>query len=300
MKLFGKDKEKKSAQPEPEKLPEEKLPEAAESALEAADAVLDAAEPAAEQAADLVLSIDGVEELPSAETPSRDLRGATKTLPDKKEIEEAVALVEADGEKALAEEAPEEAASAAEALVMDAQTEQALREEPPAEKAPVITPDEEEPPAAPEATVPAGDTAEKAPAQEPMAEEKPLSAVSYESVAEAMETAQKEPTGRFARDAIDDETLLAELYALIGDPAKPKPAAPAETPKPRSNIPPRPVARLTPEALKDVPEEYEDVAEEDGSGVPGWLKGLFILVISLLLGAMTFYAVASDVIGEIF
>ena len=58
--------------------------------------------------------------------------------------------------------------------------------------------------------------------------------------------------------------------------------------------------RLTPEALKDVPEEYEDVTEEDGSGVPGWLKGLFILVISLLLGAMTFYAVASDVIGEIF
>ncbi len=40
--------------------------------------------------------------------------------------------------------------------------------------------------------------------------------------------------------------------------------------------------------------------EADTLGVPGWLKGAFILLLSLLLCAMTFYAVASDVIGEIF
>ena len=36
-------------------------------------------------------------------------------------------------------------------------------------------------------------------------------------MAEAAASAQKEPTGRFTRDAVDDESFLAELYTLIGD-----------------------------------------------------------------------------------
>ena len=129
----------------------------------------------------------------------------------------------------------------------------------------------------------------------------PARSVSYESVAEAMKSAQQEPTSRYSGQTVDDESFLAEIYALIGEGAKPKPA---EKPSAESiNTRPvpiaRPAARLTQEALKDVPEEYESVSAEDASGVPGWLKGLFILLISLLLGAMTFYAVASDVLGTI-
>ena len=111
----------------------------------------------------------------------------------------------------------------------------------------------------------------------------------------------------FAQSAVDDESLIAELHALIGDPIEPKPAQrhAAGVPsggvaKPFSPPAPRPKVRITPEALKDVPEEFEDVAEADTMGVPGWLKGALILLLSLLLCAMTFYAVASDVIGEIF
>ena len=100
----------------------------------------------------------------------------------------------------------------------------------------------------------------------------------------------------------DDDALLAELYALIGDRAQPKPnPSPFAVPTTPPHAPPqRPAVRLTPDALKDVPEQYEDVAREDASGAPGWLKGLFILLISLLLGAMTFYAVAADVLGQVF
>ena len=57
---------------------------------------------------------------------------------------------------------------------------------------------------------------------------------------------------------------------------------------------------LNEEQLQNAPEEFEEVLEDDSTGVPGWLKGVFLLLISLLLSAMTFYAVASDVIGEIF
>ena len=135
-------------------------------------------------------------------------------------------------------------------------------------------------------------------APEEPAEAEQLASVSYESVAKAMETAQKEPTGRFSRDAIDDETLLSELYALIGGPSKPQsPAAESVKPAP---APQKPAARITPETLQALPEEPEELAEEDAVGNPGWLKGVFILLISLLLSAMTCYAVASDVIGKIF
>lgn len=136
-------------------------------------------------------------------------------------------------------------------------------------------------------------------------EAEPLVSLTYESMAEAAETARKESTGRFNRDAVDDETFLAELYTLIGDGEKPKtekPAAPVAAPS-RTAAPtttPRPAGRITPEKLQAAPEEYEDLLEDDEVGVPGWLKGAFLLLISLLLGAMTFYAVATDVIGKIF
>ena len=116
----------------------------------------------------------------------------------------------------------------------------------------------------------------------------------------------KEPASHFSRDAVDDDALLAELHALIGDPGKPQAVAGRQTssftpPSPRRVVPaPRPMARITPDALKDGPEEYEEIAEADTMSIPGWIKGLFILLISLLLGAMTIYAVASDVIGKLF
>ena len=128
-----------------------------------------------------------------------------------------------------------------------------------------------------------------------------LSSVSYQSVAKAVVDAQKEPTGRFSRDAVDDETLLAELYALIGDGTRVKPIQHSEETAPEHPAQPvRPVARLTQDDLQAAPEIYEDVQEDDAGGVPGWLKGSFILLISLLLSAMTFYAVASDLLGKIF
>ncbi len=159
---------------------------------------------------------------------------------------------------------------------------------------------------------------EAAPAETPAEEKKPektaeapnksepLSAVSYASMAHAVQEAKKEPTGRFSRDAVDDETLLAELHALIGDtepskPAQSRTSSPFAASRKSSVTPePRPVARITPDALKNVPEDYEEVMEADTMGVPGWVKGIFILLISLLLGAMTFYAVASDVLGKVF
>ena len=137
--------------------------------------------------------------------------------------------------------------------------------------------------------------------EKPEAVKKPANAVSYASMAEAVVNAKKESTGRFSRDAVDDDTLLQELYALIGDGSQPKTAKRGEehtTPRPVQPV--RPAARLTPEDLQAAPEIYEDVLEEDAGGVSGWLKGSFILLISLLLSAMTFYAVASDLLGKIF
>lgn len=141
----------------------------------------------------------------------------------------------------------------------------------------------------------------------------PINHVSFASMAQAVEEVKKEPTGRFSRDAFDDEKLLAELHALIGDPVKPKPmpqrtAAPVSTRPAPLTAPaqltapaPRPAARITQETLNNIPDDdYDDLLESDNSGVPGWVKGIFILLVSLLVGAMTFYAVATDVIGKIF
>ena len=181
-----------------------------------------------------------------------------------------------------------------------------------AQKAPSVgggVPDAPRTPEAPKAPsveggVPDAPRASDAPrTPEPEKPAQPLTGVSFESMAQAVETAKKEPTGRFDRDAVDDETLLAELYALIGDKREsPKPVpAPQEPEKPeiRGSVP-RPAPRIRPEDLESLDEVESSVIEEDFTGVPGWIKGAFLLLLSLLLSAMTFYAVASDVVGKIF
>lgn len=277
MKLFGRDKEKNAD----ELLPEEQLSEE----------LAEAAAPIADGTTPFVMNIEGLDPIrEEKEETVAGLRGATRTLPGKEQIEEAIEA---------AEEAPAPAEDAAPAPNPDSTPEEnpapalesILKAEPAAGEKPVPEP---EPASTPEPA-----TAPRAEKEEAPKEEK-LSSVSYASVAQAMVNAKKEPTGRFDRDAMDDDTLLAELYALIGDRNTKKPAAEKETPAPVQTKPtPRPAARITPETLQAAPEEFIEV-EEDTSGVPGWLKGVFILLISLLLSAMTFYAVASDVIGKIF
>ena len=115
-----------------------------------------------------------------------------------------------------------------------------------------------------------------------------------------------EPEANAEAAAVDDEKLLAELHMLIGDPVKPKPVqsrsgvSPAGPGSPLTAPKPRPVARITPDTLKNVSDDYDELGEADTMGVPGWIKGAFILLLSLLVGAMTLYAVASDLLGEIF
>ena len=47
-------------------------------------------------------------------------------------------------------------------------------------------------------------------------------------------------------------------------------------------------------------DDYESEEVEELHGAPGWLKGVFLLLVSLLLGGMTFYAVATDLMGKLF
>ena len=232
------------------------------------------------------------------------LKTATDEIPVHEIAEMVDRLIEEPTEAAPAEEpAPETAAEEADASEPEAPAEEVVEDQS-AEAA-----DEE--PEMPEASE-APEMTESSSSSEPSEEsetpetpaEQPLASMTYESVAEAIENAAKEPTGRFSRDVVDDETLLAELYALIGDPdkkTKPAPitAAAGENPVP-SRPAPRPGTRITPQDLQAAPEEFEELQEDDSVGVPGWLKGVFILLIALLLSAMTIYAVASDVIGEIF
>ena len=124
--------------------------------------------------------------------------------------------------------------------------------------------------------------------------EEPAPSVSYESMAEAAERVKAESTD----SNLDDDTLLEELYALIGDGKKAPVRHDAEA-TPVKQVQPEP-AKITPEDLKDVPEEQEEDLEQDTAGVPGWVKGIFLLLISLLLGGMTLYAVAADVLGKVF
>ncbi|MBR6118814.1 MAG: hypothetical protein IKQ04_00665 [Oscillospiraceae bacterium] len=248
-------------------------PEGEQTAPEQEELVLDieglAAKPEPEQ--DLTIKTD-TSELPA---PAELAEIATEQSPE--EHDSAAELAEIATEQSLEEQ--DSAAEVAELMQqMLAETKEARQAEAAQEAAPSLElPDPE-------------------PQPEPQPEQ--LASVSYESVAKAVESAQKEPTGRFSRDAIDDETLLSELYALIGGPSKAESPAP-EAVKP-APAPQKPAARITPETLQALPEEPEELAEEDSFGNPGWLKGVFILLISLVLSAMTCYAVASDVIGKIF
>ncbi|MBR7011211.1 MAG: hypothetical protein IKI02_09950 [Oscillospiraceae bacterium] len=232
----------------------------------------------------LILNIEGLSKEQEPE-PLPALKAETKELPDQREVLLAAlrANLEDDGEQPADETAeaqnPADANEAAESGV-----------EPQAAEA---APDAEEP----------RDEA----ANEP--EKAPLSALSYQSVAKAVVDVNKEPTGRFDRDAVDDETLLAELYALIGrSGAATKPEAqtaelPADSEEPAVPKPTpisHPAARITEDDLQTTPLEYEALPEDDSNGVPGWLKGAFLLLFSLLLSAMTFYAVASDLLGKVF
>lgn len=132
------------------------------------------------------------------------------------------------------------------------------------------------------------------------------SAKKAEPAKKAAPVQKAEPEANAEAAAVDDEKLLAELHMLIGDPVKPKPVqsrsgvSPAGPGSPLTAPKPRPVARITPDTLKNVSDDYDELGEADTMGVPGWIKGAFILLLSLLVGAMTLYAVASDLLGEIF
>lgn len=140
-----------------------------------------------------------------------------------------------------------------------------------------------------------------------------LTRVSYASVAEAALGKQTDPTKK-TRAPIDDETLLAELYALMGDtPKKPaqqvgasakqQTAAAQTTDRQTASEPDETKATARRRAMVDVerPESQTELeVEEDIGGAPGWLKGAFLLLLSLLLSGMTFYAIATDLFGKLF
>ena len=139
----------------------------------------------------------------------------------------------------------------------------------------------------------------------------------------------------------EDDQLLKDLYALMGDiPEEPekraakaaaekKPEAPeperkaAEAPaQPEKAAPKEPAAEPTPvqaaekaaasvQSASKLPEQEPGELPQDGiqedweelpseRSAPGWLKGTFLFLISLLLCGMTLYAVAADVFGPLF
>lgn len=270
MGLFPNKEENKGMKLSPAKdLSEETGANTLHPAGDLADSVLQNAEPAPAPA--FVLNIDGAVPTPEKEPEKPVLTGGTGTLPKAEEVR---------AEKTLVADIEQDVADTVRKAVEAAQSTKQTEKPAPARKA--------EP------------ASEAARVKQPAASsQEQLANMSYASMAEAVQQARKEPTGRYSREAVDDETLLAELYTLIGDGARNAPVKPA----PRSEAPAyeaRPAARITPDTLKDLPEEEEVYLEEDSTGAPGWLKGVFILLISLLLSAMTFYAVVSDVIGEIF
>ena len=282
---------------------------------------LPAGQPAEEQ--QLVFSFDGDEALtPKEDAPELSVKhGATGTLPDREAILRAVA-------RTAEEEKPKEPVNLENVQLAVEEAIRAVNEKP--ELPEVELPDLSDRPEAPAETT-----------QTP--------SVTYASMAEAMEkSGMKSPNAasRKQRSAIDDETLLAEIYALMGESPKQRKAEPTAEPepvaKPEPAAKPEPVVRpeavlQTPAAANPGPDDLEitipgrskpretGAAEEpafrpdpasfdrdlprqprpveqleDRSGAPGWLKGVFLLLISALLSGMTVYAVATDVIGNIF
>lgn len=263
--------------------------------------------PVAENPGKLVLDIEGALEEPVKEEPIT-LKAPTSELPVQATAELADRMA---GEQIVLKTETDELPIKQIEELTERLVEEPAAEAPVEESAPEELPREE---AAPEAEAPAESPEEGAgeqPAEETdeAAAEAPAEEdgeAEPETAVDGTEEAAKEPVEEEPADKpLDDEALLAELYALIGDPdKKTKPApvtpVPSSDPAAQNRAIPRPVTRITPEALQAAPEEYEELQEDDSVGVPGWLKGVFILLISLLLSAMSIYAVASDVIGEIF
>ena len=248
---------------------------------------------------------------PAAETPAAEETAEPEPVPE--------APAPEGSEAPAAEEAPEEAPAEEPAGEPAGETPEEAKEEPEdaaeAEAAPEAAGTEE----APEAQE-AEETADEVktwPPVDPEAskmdkilEKDTLTRVSYASVAEAALSKQADPNKK-TRAPIDDETLLAELYALMGDaPKKPAQAteqklrgaqAAAEKAPAGGRAAAEEAARR--HAIVDVerPDTQTELeAEEEIGGAPGWLKGAFLLLLSLLLGGMTFYAIATDLFGKLF
>ena len=182
----------------------------------------------------------------------------------------------------------------------------------------------------PAAEAPAEAESSEAPEKESVSDTKSFASVSYASMAEAMEQTGRlnvaSPT-RKTRSAIDDETLLAEIYTLMGETPKTnrtrKPEASEQTapemnreneqapvhisddaapvvPAPQGmdepTVRPNPIGYAAREAVDSEP--VQNAAREGGT--PGWLKGLFLLILSAALSGMTLYAVMMDVFGKVF
>lgn len=166
-------------------------------------------------------------------------------------------------------------------------------------------------------------------------EEIPTPSVTYASMAEAIEQSGKksaDPTTRRQGRDIDDETLLAEIYALMGETPRKRteqttfsttsipdvgaaPVSDRPAPEAQPAPMPRPAANPTPAAAdptyRPAPVVYggqesaptvraSEPIELESGGVPGWVKGIFLFLISLLLSGMTFYAIATDLFGKVF
>ncbi len=169
---------------------------------------------------------------------------------------------------------------------------------------------------------------------------KTFAAVSYESMAKAMEESGQSKTDsptRKTHSAIDDETLLAEIYTLMGDTPKakrgpqqtvpeqaavnqqsvPEPSVPEVNPASArvretvqepgvraaaldSEQPIRPAPFAAYENREPVRQEPAPIPVQDKGGAPGWLKGIFLLILSAALSGMTLYAVMMDVFGKVF
>ena len=295
--------------PEPEGVPkaeevfeEESFEEAAVEEAEALEAAIPETEAVGETEAFPEPEADFESEAAAAAEPvfEADLSAEAPEVP----VEEAAPAAEeaADFVDEAVEEAPE--ASAVEAV-------EAIAEEPVLEAAeafpeePEIETTEEAPAeaAAEPVSEPVEDAAEESP-EEAAEEPENIAQADDLSLSDKVEAALKETEAEAQPQ--DEESFLEELYALIGKPAQsperavlPEEGEPIDT-RPEQIREDRPAGRITEEQIRAVQESIEDIPEDEEGSVPGWLKGALLLLISLLLSAMTFYAVASDVIGEIF
>ena len=333
MKLFG----NRDAQKQEE-------PEVREEALEKAEAIANSG---------LVLSIEGLHQESDPEEQVQ-LSMNTEPFPEQNTtdeeddfLKELHALLD---EKEKSESEPEPAAAQPAAEEASApESEEAAAIDPVPEAEPVEAPAaEEETESDPEPTepvhveAPAAETQEpaeeasveaessEAPEKESVSDTKSFASVSYASMAEAMEQTGRlnvaSPT-RKTRSAIDDETLLAEIYTLMGETPKTNrtrkpeaseqaapemnreneqapvhisddaaPVVPAPQGMDEPTIRPNPIGYAAREAVDSEP--VQNAAREGGA--PGWLKGLFLLILSAALSGMTLYAVMMDVFGKVF